>query len=62
MKAKVDEDLCVGTGDCERICPAVFKVVEGVSQVQVGEVPSDAEDACRDAAGSCPTGAISVEE
>ncbi|MFW6108409.1 MAG: ferredoxin [bacterium] len=62
MKATVDEDVCVGTSDCEAICPQVFKVVDGVSKVQVDTVPPDAEDTCRQAAENCPVDAITVEE
>lgn len=63
MKAKVDKDLCAGTGLCEEICPKVFKVNdEGISEVQVDEVPEDLQDSCREAADSCPTTAIEIED
>jgi ferredoxin len=62
MKATVDEDVCVGTADCEAICPEVFKVVDGISKVQVDTVPADAEDTCREAAENCPVQAIEVSE
>ncbi|MFP4057483.1 MAG: ferredoxin [Candidatus Brocadiia bacterium] len=61
MKAKVDEDLCAGVGECEAACPQVFKVVDGLSKVQVETVPAEAEEACREAAERCPMAAISVE-
>ncbi|NCA94104.1 MAG: ferredoxin, partial [Sphingobacteriia bacterium] len=25
-KAKVDENLCIGCGTCEAVCPGVFKI------------------------------------
>ena len=63
MKAKVDADACVGTGSCVSICPKVFQLNEdGISEVQVGTVPEDQEDTCREAAESCPTDAITIEE
>lgn len=62
MKAKVDENLCAGTTDCEQTCPQVFKVEDGVSKVQVDTVPKEAEETCHKAADSCPTGAITIEE
>ncbi len=62
MKVKVDEDVCIGSMSCETTCPAVFKVVGGISRVQVDVVPADAEDACREAVENCPVGAISIEE
>ncbi len=61
MKARVDEDLCIGSGNCEETCPAVFKVVDGVSRVQVDEVPEAEESKVKQAVDGCPTGAISVE-
>lgn len=61
MKARVDEVVCVGSGNCEAICPAVFKVVDGVSTVKVNVIPSDQLLAVRKAVKACPTGAITVE-
>jgi ferredoxin len=62
MRAKVDENLCAGASECEDTCPQVFKVIDGMSKVQVETVPTEAEEACREAAGNCPMGAISIEE
>jgi ferredoxin len=61
MKAVVDEDVCIGSGNCEDTCPAVFKVVNGISRVQVEVVPPAEEANVRKAVDGCPTGAISVE-
>lgn len=60
MKVKVDEDVCVGSGNCEATCPGIFKVVDGKSQVQVDTVPEDEEDCAREAESGCPVGAIST--
>jgi len=62
VKAKVDEDLCIGSMSCETTCPEVFKVVGGISRVQVEVVPAEAEESCREAVENCPVGAISIEE
>ncbi|MGD2175040.1 MAG: ferredoxin [Candidatus Brocadiaceae bacterium] len=62
MKIEVDEDLCVGASACEDICPQVFEVVEGISQVKVDDVPADLEDLVREAVDSCPVGAIAIVE
>ena len=62
MKAKVDPELCSGTGLCEQTCPEVFQVNEGKATVKNDEVPSDAHQNCREAAQGCPTEAISIEE
>jgi ferredoxin len=61
MRAKVDANMCSGTGLCEETCPEVFKLKNGVSTVIVDVVPADAESRCQEAAESCPTVAISVE-
>ena len=63
MKAKVDPDLCVGTGSCETICPEVFEIDDdGVAVVKVEVVPAEAEDTCREACDACPIDAITIEE
>lgn len=51
MKAKVDQDACIGSGNCEATCPNVFKVVDGKSHVQVDPVPADGEDCVGQAVG-----------
>lgn len=62
MRVKVDEDLCIGSMSCQTICPEVFKVVGGVSKVQVDVVPPGCEESCREAVESCPVEAIRVVE
>jgi ferredoxin len=62
MRAKVDESLCIGSMSCENTCPEVFKVIGGISRVQVDVVPAAAEQKCRQAASDCPVGAIEVTE
>lgn len=62
MRVKINPELCDGTGMCEQTCPEVFELKDGISTVIVGDIPSDAEQSCRDAAEECPTAAISIEE
>lgn len=63
MKACVDAQLCSGSGLCAERCPAVFELNDdGISVVKVSTVSPDLEQACRDAADGCPTGAIVIEE
>ena len=62
MKVRVDPDLCTGCGPCQEICPEVFEIRDDVSAVLVKEVPPELADAVREAADSCPPGAIIVEE
>ncbi|HEY8543363.1 MAG TPA: ferredoxin [Pseudothermotoga sp.] len=60
MKVRVDEATCIGCGVCESLCPEVFKLADdGKAKVLQ---PETELDCAKDAADSCPTGAISVEE
>lgn len=63
MKVKVNKDACIGCGACAAICDTVFELDdEGLSVAIKEEVAADEEQAVKDAAESCPTGAIEVEE
>ena len=57
-KAKVNEDLCIGCGTCEALCPTVFKVEDGKSKV-ISEDCGACD--CQSVIDSCPVSAISVE-
>ena len=61
MKAKVDEDLCIGCTLCTQTCPEVFKMEGDKAIVYLNPVPKDVEDACRRAADECPVTAIIIE-
>ena len=57
-KAKVNEELCIGCGTCEALCPKVFKVENGKSKV----ISEDCGDCnCEKVISSCPVDAISAE-
>lgn len=63
MKVKVNQDACIGCGACAAICDNVFEINDeglSVAKVEVAE-EKDHQDVV-DAADSCPTGAIEVEE
>lgn len=62
MRARVNAKVCNGTGLCEQTCPDVFELKKGISTVIADEVPTDAEESCRQAADGCPTEAISITE
>jgi ferredoxin len=62
MKATVDKSLCMGCGLCPDICPEVFEMDGDQAVTKAEKVPAGAEDACREAAQQCPTGAIKVDE
>ena len=57
MDVKVN-DSCIGCGACESICEAVFKV-EDVAKVNEAAVADNA-DGVKEAADSCPVGAIEI--
>ncbi|MFP4467147.1 MAG: ferredoxin [Candidatus Goldiibacteriota bacterium] len=60
MKAKVDKDVCQGAGECQSMCPEVFKVVDGKSVVLTEVVPEGSEEAAKKAESACPTGAVKL--
>jgi ferredoxin len=62
MKVEVDPDLCVGSAFCVETCPDVFEMSGEVAVVKVDTVPSEHEDACRQAKDECPSGAILITE
>jgi len=62
MRAIVDEETCTGCGLCQETCPDVFELVDDVAKVKLDPVPAEHQDACREAADSCPVEAIAIEE
>jgi len=57
----IDEDVCIGSGTCVQIAPAVFELSdEGVAQV-IDPNATELADLHR-AEDSCPVAAISVED
>jgi ferredoxin len=61
MKATVTEE-CIGCELCCQVCPEVFEMGDEYAEVKTDPVPSEQEDAVRQAAEECPTEAIVVEE
>jgi ferredoxin len=61
VTVSVDPDLCIGSGDCQRLAPSAFRVDEArnVSDVLDGAATTDVSVLVR-AAMNCPTQAIRV--
>jgi len=62
MKVKVDPDLCTGDEICVQMCPEVFEMEDDKAIVLQEEVPEELQDSVREAADSCPSEAIIIEE
>jgi ferredoxin len=56
--------VCEGHGRCAALVPAVFVYSDLAHQAMVGvdDVPAELEAQVRDAAATCPAGAIIVSE
>lgn len=63
MKADVNKDICIGCGACTAICPNVFEMDDdGHASVKTAVLNDADKDSAKDAAESCPVGAITTEE
>lgn len=61
MKVRVDPELCSLCGLCEEIAPDVFELGDAAAEVKVEQVPENLQKDAREAADSCPEGAITIE-
>lgn len=62
-KVSVDKDLCIGCGLCSDTCPDVFYLEDdGKADVKSAEAAAANIACAKDAASTCPTEAIKVEE
>lgn len=63
MRIRVDEELCTGCAICADTCPNLFEMTEdGIAKVLVEEVPPEEESCAGEAADSCASEAIIIEE
>ena len=62
MKVKVDPDLCTGEELCVQVCPQIFEMQGDKAVAKINDVSPDLTDCCKDAADSCPSAAIIIEE
>ena len=62
-KVYVKKENCIGCGVCTAIAPAVFALDEdGLAENVLGEIPEDLMASVEEAAASCPTQAIIIED
>src|SRR6266542_217044 len=63
LRARVDRTRCIGAGNCITLAPTAFDWHEGdFGKAGVMDVESIEEELLREAAFSCPTQAIVIEE
>ncbi|MDT0317180.1 ferredoxin [Streptomyces millisiae] len=64
MRVSVDQDRCVGAGQCAQTSEEVFDQSEedGLVVLLAENPPAAAREAVRRAAAGCPGGAISIAE
>ena len=60
MKARVDQDTCIGCGLCPELVPEIFEMVGEKATAKVNDIPPALEPDCRSAAEQCPVAAIKV--
>lgn len=61
MKVKIDEEKCTGCGICSDTCPEIFELGDDDLAHVKKSNPTDMNCA-KEAAESCPTEAIIIEE
>jgi ferredoxin len=61
LRITVDHDVCMGNGQCVFLAPEVFRHNES-RQSEVIDPAGAPEETILQAAGYCPTGAISVAD
>ena len=59
MHFAVDQELCIGCGSCENLCPTVFEVEGDTSRVKLSPVPDLYLERALRAEEQCPASAIS---
>ncbi len=62
-KLVIDQDLCIGDGICETICPDAFEIRDdGLAYVTEEEPSDDIMDSVKEAIEACPVECIFLED
>jgi ferredoxin len=61
-RVTIDEELCIGCGTCEEICPAVFHLNEEAEKAEVIKPEGGPELLIQEAIDTCPVECIYWEE
>ena len=63
MKVKVNEDNCIGCGNCVALSESqIFDFNDaGLAECILNPIPKDLEETAKEATLQCPTGAIEEE-
>jgi len=62
MAFYVDEDLCIGCGNCEEVCPAAFHLKDDGKAECYDPEACDFAGCCEAAEENCPVEAIRNDE
>lgn len=63
LRIDIDKDVCIGAGQCALAAPGVFtQDDDGYSTVLPGREDGGGDPMVREAARSCPVGAITLTE
>jgi ferredoxin len=58
----VDAELCTGAEICTQVCPEMFEMRGDKAVARMEEVPKEFKQSTKEAADSCPSQAIIIEE
>lgn len=61
MKVYVEQNICVGSQECVKNCPEVFKMEDGKSHAYIDSIPKNLEEKVSAVEQGCPVSAIKVK-
>jgi ferredoxin len=61
MKFIVKEDVCIGCGLCESLCPNVYEMRDNIAKIKIADVPPEDMKCAEQAMKDCPVEAIATD-